>query len=149
MLSFLSPQRLARRSAQHPWLTLGVWAVLIVVGVFSAMQIKFDEKQTIVGADSERAQQLIDKLRGGTPPTENVVIQSVGPKVDDASYRAFVAELVSEARRLKGVKSVSSYYETQDASLVSKDRTKMVLTVVLTGDVQKAADTVGPLVDLL
>ena len=65
MGSFLSPDSLARRSAHHPWLTLGAWVLLIVVAVVGASRLTFDESQVMTGSDSDKATNVLEKLRGG------------------------------------------------------------------------------------
>jgi RND superfamily putative drug exporter len=149
MLSFLSPERLARGSARHPWLTLAVWAVVIVVGAMAATTIQYKEEWTSSGSESAKARALVDDMRGETV-NETVLVRSTGLKVDNPAFRAFTADLVSRIRGLDGtVKSASSYYETGDSSLVSADRTETIIPVALTGSASDAVDTVVPLLRLL
>lgn len=151
MLSFLSPNRLARRSARHPWLTLGVWVLLIAVAVLSAGEMKTDENNRIYGTGSDHANTLIHDLRGDDPPTETIVVQSiVGSTVDSPDFGTYVSTLETRVRALRGtVESVTSYYDERDESLVSKDRRTTILPVVLTGNDVDAPDTVVPLLDVL
>ncbi len=150
MLAFLSPERLARSSARRPWLTLAVWAIVIVVGAMAATTIQFKEEWTSSGSESARAQTLVDQMRGGESVSETVLVQSSGATVDDPAYRAFTADLVSRIRGLDGtVKSVTSYYETGDSALVSADRTETIIPVALNGTKTDAVKTVLPLLKLL
>jgi len=149
MLSFLSPARLARNSGRHPWLAIGMWVVLVAVAIFSTGKMDFNDKQDIEGSDSQKAEQLLTELRGEIAPTEQVVVLSVGANVDDARYKQFVGELTSRIRSTEGVASVTSYYESGDEGLVSKDRLTTVLPVTLKGDINDAEHNVGALLALL
>lgn len=149
MLSFLSPSRLARSSARHPWIAVGFWVVLIASAIASTGQMKFDDSWEVQGSDSARAQHLYEELHGEVPPQETVVIFSVGANVDDPRYRTYVGELVTRLRAVPEVESVVSYYETGVEELVSADRLTTILPVVLKGDIQESADNVGPMLAVL
>jgi RND superfamily putative drug exporter len=140
---------MARRSARHPWLTLGVWVLLIAAAVWSAGQIKFNDAQTIDRSDSLRASQLMEDLRGEEVPAETIVVSSIGATVDTQQYSFYVSDLASQVRRLPDVKSVVTYYDTRDESFVSQDRTKTIIAVELNGDIQDAADNVDGLMTVL
>lgn len=151
MFRFLSPERLARTSAHHPWLTLGIW-VLVVVGAFAgASQLKVNNDQEIRGAESLKAQNLLeDRIRGKAPASETIVVQSDGFAVEDEAFGQFVTALAADLRGMEGtVKDVSTFYETNDPSLVSADHHKTILPVTLTGDKEHADKTVVPLLDLI
>ncbi|TAK57467.1 MAG: MMPL family transporter [Dehalococcoidia bacterium] len=149
MLSFLSPERLARSSARRPWLTLAVWAIVIVIGAVAATTIQYKEEWTSAGSESAKAQALVDQMRGETV-NETVLVQSTGATVDDPAYRAFTTDLVSRIRGLDGtVKSATSFYESGDTALVSADRTETIIPVALTGTKTDAVHTVVPLLKLL
>ncbi len=143
MFSFLSPSRLAGASARHPWIAVGFWIVLIASAIASTGQMKFDDNWEIAGSDSQKAQQLLEDVRGEVPPQETVVVFSVGANVDDPRYRTYVGELVAKLRTVPEVASVVSYYETGAEQLVSADRLTTILPVVLTGDLQESKDTVA------
>jgi RND superfamily putative drug exporter len=151
MLAFLSPSTLARRSARHPWLTVGLWVALIAAAVLSAGNLKTDSSQRVYGTDSERAHALLQDLRGEDAVTETIVVQSVvGSTVDSQDFSSYVANLETRVRALRGtVESVSSYYDERDESLVSKDRRTTILPVVLTGSKTDAPETVAPLLKVL
>ncbi|HEY8173645.1 MAG TPA: hypothetical protein VIH21_11215, partial [Dehalococcoidia bacterium] len=108
MFSLISPPALARRSATHPWLTVGLWLVLVVAAFVSAGNMNLDDQQTINGSESARAKDTLEELRGPAPATETIVVQSVGGNVDDPAYRAFVGDLAARLRGLEDVKSVST-----------------------------------------
>jgi RND superfamily putative drug exporter len=151
MGSFLSPDQLARRSAQHPWITLGAWVLLIVFAVVGASRLTFDETQKMDGSDSDKAATVLERLHGGPEPvTETVVIQSATSTVDDGAYRAFVSTLTNDLRGLKGtVRSAVSYTDGSETGLVSADRHTALIAVEITGKDTEAAKTVEPLVKLI
>ncbi|MCC7363061.1 MAG: MMPL family transporter [Dehalococcoidia bacterium] len=151
MSRFLSPAALARASANHPWLTLGAWVLIIAAAIVSSGQLKVNETQEIRGAESTRATDLLeDRIRGEAPASETIVVQSYGRTVDDPAFRLFVEGLTADVRELGGtVTFVTSYYESQDASLVSADGTKTILPVTLAGSREDAPDTVEPLLAVL
>ena len=150
-MSFLSPDRLARKSANHPWITLGVWLLVIVGSLGAASQMKFTPGFDVRGSDSAKADDILEnKILGKSPATETVVIQNPGKTVDDPEYQAFVNELVGQIRGLDAtVGGVASYYELGDESLVSKDRHTTILPVQLTSTVVDAPQEVGPLLETL
>jgi RND superfamily putative drug exporter len=149
MFSFLSPSRLARSSARHPWVAVGFWVVLIASAVASTGQMKFEETWEVQGSESARAQHLYEEMYGEVPPQETVVVFSVGANVDDPRYRTYVGELVARLRAVPEVESVTSYYETGAVQLVSADRLTTILPVILRGDIQDAPGNVRPMLKAL
>ena len=151
MGTIFSPERLARRSARHPWLTIGAWAALIVAAAFAASHLTLSPGWGIRGSESDTAHQILeDHIDGTSPARETVVIQSADLTVDTPAYREFVGALTAEIRGLDGtVASVTNTYETGDPSLVSADGRTTILPVTLTGELMEAVDTVAPLSDLL
>ncbi len=140
MFSFLSPSKLASKSARHPWLTIGLWAVLVAAAFISAGNMNVNDEQTIDGSDSLRAERLLEDLRGDAVPTESVVIVSDGATAGDPAFRTLAERLTAELRALDVVVSATNFYETGDGGLVSQDRTKMIIPLVITGEAADAAD---------
>ncbi|MGB4861934.1 MAG: MMPL family transporter [Tepidiformaceae bacterium] len=151
MMSFFSPDRLARRSANHPWLTLGVWVLVVVAGFAAATQITFTPGFEVRGSDSVKAEHVLeDDILGKSPAAETVVVQSSTLTVDDPEFAAFVETLTHDLRGLDAtVGSVTNYYELNDDSLVSDDRRTTILPVSLKSDVTDAVEKVGPMLDVL
>ncbi len=151
MFSGLSPDRLARRSANHPWLTLGIWVLLIVGAVAAATQINFTPGFDVYGSDSARADDILEKqILGRSPATETIVVQSPDKTVDDPEFRQFVETLTTDVRALdETIVSVTNYYELGEESIVSADRRTTILPVTLKSDVVDAPEKVGPMVDLM
>ncbi|MBN9493066.1 MMPL family transporter, partial [bacterium] len=150
MRSALSPANLARSCARHPWLTLGVWLLVVIGAVVSVPRLNLDNQQTIYGVDAQKAQDLLKAhMNAANAPGESVVFDNAAITVDDPAYKAFVEQFEAKARNLQGVLNVSSYYDSGAASLVNKDRHMTLVSVDLTGDAAKADKTVEPLLGLI
>ncbi len=151
MISFLSPDRLARRSANHPWLTLGIWVLVIVGAVMAASKINFTPGFDVFGSDSAKADDILENdILGRSPAAETIVVQSETKTVDDPEFRQFVEQLTAEVRGIPAtVGSVTNFYELNDDSVVSEDRRTTILPVTLIADVVDAPEKVGPMLDIL
>jgi RND superfamily putative drug exporter len=135
-------ERLARRSATHPWRTMAIWLALIVVAVLSMSSllssgITSDIEFRGQDPDSVTGQKLLqDRLTGPQRLSDFVIVRSDEHKVGDAAYEAYVAELAGEIAGLGDdvVGGVLTYYETGDPTLVSKDERSTLLQVVMAAD---------------
>jgi RND superfamily putative drug exporter len=143
--SVFSTAGLARLSALHPWRVLALWAVVLALAGYAAQGLG-DALTTEVtmtnNPESVRANDLLaSRLRPFEPVTETVIVRSETATVDDAAFRTVVEQTASALARLTGVvESVQTYYETQNAGLVSADRHTMILPVTLVGTFEEAAD---------
>ena len=151
MPSFLSPDRLARTATRHPWIVVGVWVALFFAAIASASTIGgvlTSEAETYRASDSSRADDLIaQRLYGGEPVRETVVIHSATTTVDDPAFTAVVASVVDGIRAIPGVEVVS-YLDTPAPSLVSESRRSLVVPVtVLTGDAEDQAKAIISVLD--
>ena len=152
----LSTQSLARSSSRHPWRTIGLWALAIVVAGAMIGSLKDKALTQEVGLtnnpEAKQAADLIeDRLRGPERDTEIVIVSSESATVDDPAFRAYVTRL-SDALRALGpgvVLSTQTYPESGDQSLVSKDRRITIVPTVLAGPVQEAADHIPALKDVI
>lgn len=149
MSRFLSPTWLAGASARRPWLTIGAWLVVVAIAVGGASMLKFQDSQRIPGSESDRAYEILTELRGPQPITETVVISSETLTVDSPEYRAAVEALVADLRSNGLVKDVTTFYETENAALVSEDGRKMVIPVVLHDDETAAEEGIGDFMHIL
>ncbi|MCK9519127.1 MAG: MMPL family transporter [Dehalococcoidia bacterium] len=150
MQSFFSTQGLARSSARHPWLMVGLWVLIVAGAVFATTKMDFTEENEITGTDSLRADQLLEeRLRGEEPASETIIVSANALSVDDAQYRDFVAGLTEAIRNTPGIAGATNYYEAGDESLVSPDRDRTLIVANLTGDVDDADETVEPLLTTL
>ena len=142
--------RISLRSAEHPWLVISSWVLLLVGAVGLIVQL-FGSAFTSEffptnNPESRKASDLVEeRLRGGATVQEAIVVTSSTATVGDAGFEAVSTGIVESLRDLgpDAIASVLSYYETGVPSLVSEDGGSLVVPISLTGDV-KAADDIIP-----
>ena len=146
-MSFLSPARLARASARHPWRVLGAWIVILVLAVMSASSLgdALTTTSNFSGKpESATGEQLLkDRMRGEKPATETIIVRSENMTVDDPSFKAIVEKTSSDVLAIPGaIVSAPTYYQafangdTGAANMVSADRHATIIPVDLRGQVQ-------------
>ena len=143
-------QRLARACAAHPWRTISVWLVAIVLGLVGAAAGLGDlttEGEVTNNPDSIRAKNLIEeRLPDRRAPTEMVIVRSADLTVDQPAFRAEVARLARVARSTGDVAAAAIYYQRPDPRLVSQDRHALLIPIQLRdpseGGVDDLADAV-------
>ena len=146
-------ERLARLSALHPWRTIGLWALLIVlavvaVGSLLGTGLTSDMKFRAAKPDSLVGQELLEqRLTGPRQTTDFVIVRSVTMTVDAPSFKAYVDNLAARITALGPdvVKGVSTYYQTKDPTAVSKDQHATLIPVVMAGDIDDALANVDKL----
>ena len=151
----LSTGRLARGCAQRPWLTIGIWMLILILSIISVVlflssslttEMKFSKL-----TESEEGKQLLsDRLRGPDRIKEIIIIHSENSTVDDAVFKNQVGQLAQEITDLGSdvVAGGTSYYQTGDASLVSRDRHTTVMPLVMAGTLSDAEDNIDKVHDL-
>ncbi len=153
-MSFLSPARLARASARHPWRVLGAWLVVLVLAVMSASSLgdALTTTSNFSGKpDSAVGEQLLkDRMRGEKPATETIIVRSETLTVDDPGFKAIVEKTSSDVLAIPGaITSAPTYYQaaaagdTGAANMVSADRHATIIPVTFAGkfnDADKYAD---------
>jgi RND superfamily putative drug exporter len=146
-------ERLARASATHPWRTIGVWALLVVLGVLAigsllGGSLTSDSKFRAAKPDSLVGQELLqDRMTGPQKTTDFVIVRSADLTVEDPGFKAYVDRLTGTIRDLgpSVVQSVSTYYETKDPTVVSRDKHATLIPVVMAGSVDDALKHVDKL----
>ena len=146
-------ERLARTSALHPWRTIGIWSLLIVLavlavgsllgsGLTSEMKFRAAKPDSLVG------QELLEqRLTGPRQVTDFVIVRSRTATVDDPAFRIYVTDLAHTIRGLgpSVVGGVSTYYQTNDPTAVSKDKHATLIPVVMAGTIDDALKNVDKL----
>src|SRR5262245_6552447 len=148
-------ERLAVSSSRRPWLTVGSWALALVAAIaitaaFLGDALSGDEEVTSA-TDSGRADELVSERfaeqRGGFGQgvTEVVVVRSPAETVDDPRFERRVGALTGELQ-LAGATQVTSFYDTGEQRLVSRDRDATAMLVALgpnaEDDIDGIVDTV-------
>jgi len=150
-------ERLARAAATHPWRTIAVWAVVVVVaavgvaallgsGLTSEMKFRGGEPASTTGL-----RLVEDRLTGRQKMTDFVIVRSATLTVDDPAFERYVTALAADITALGPdvVESVATSYGTDDPTLVSKDRQDALIPVVMAGDQDEALENVAPLHELI
>ena len=153
MASPLSTGSVARFAARKPWTVVGIWAVGLVVLIGIAVSLGSVFTSEIEFTNQEEAQAAknqLESVRGTEPLFEQIVVQSQGKTIDDPAFKATVASILTDVRALKGdVEFGTSYYETNDPSMVSQDRKTMFVPVKLVGNLDSASQHIDPLLAVL
>ena len=147
---------LARVSARRPWVTIGVWIVLVVIALALIQNLLASATTTdfrLAGIyESERAAALLeDRLRGPKPLAELVIVQSPSLTVDDPEFREKVESVHDQIMAL-GPDTVQlglHYYLTNNPVSVSPDRRTTIMNFVLAGSSQEATENVEDVVHIV
>jgi RND superfamily putative drug exporter len=145
---------LARASAVHPWRTLALWGVAVVVAI-ATIAVLLSSALTTEGEmtndpESYRGYDLIEEHFPFDPNevvNEVVIVRSASFTVEEAAFRQHVEEL---ARALEGTGHVSAartVYGTDDRSLVSPDGRATLVTVALGPGGDEAIEELVSVVD--
>ncbi len=143
-------ERLARTSALHPWRTIAIWAALIVlavvaVGSLLGSGLTQDMKFRAAKPDSLVGQELLEqRLTGPRQVTDFVIVRSGTATVDDPAFKAYVDDMAARISALGPdvVKGVSTYYQTNDVTTVSRDEHATLIAVVMAGSIDDALKNV-------
>ncbi len=136
-------ERLARATSRHPWRTFGAWVAAIVcalglVVVFLPGNLTTNGHVT-GNPESKQAEDLFDQR---FPPDQNgvdelIVVRSSTRTVADPAFRSFVQRLVGEGELTGVVYHASTYFDTHDPRLVSRDRHATVIAIQRRQDVDQ------------
>ena len=137
----LSPRGLAGRSARRPWITIGVWALTLVIAIALIATLIGDSLTTDIGLtgepDSKRANALIRErfsVPGESTETEIILVTSRELTVDELAFQEFVEKLYADFIDLgpRLVQGGTHYYLNDEERFVTLDRhtTGVLLTLV-------------------
>ena len=143
----LNTETLARASARRPWVTVGMWIVLLGSSGFVSSQLLGDALTTDFDFTNEpesvRAQQLLeDRLRGPATLNETYIVTSEAATVDALAFRGEVMDLQADISGLPLVKGTVSFYETRDPAMVSQDRHALLVLARFPDDLDAVMDHV-------
>jgi len=142
-----STEALARLSARRPWRTIGLWLLVLVLAGISASTLNSaltTESRQLDNPESQQGADLLEqRLRGPQPISETIIVRSESATVDDPAFKATVDGLVA---KLKGTpeltSSITSFYTTGNAALVSADRHSTIISVVMNGTLDESIERV-------
>jgi RND superfamily putative drug exporter len=162
----INPETLARASSRHPWRTVGIWAVILVLGfgasgvlLSSALTTDFDFSNN---PEAKQAKTILDQeqLEQDVIPETFVMTGGEGA-VSDTAFQQQVNAALNDLRTLGPdvVTTVPASYplsagqqkDPQVAALGpidSQDGTAVLFTVILTGDSDTTASHVNQLNDI-
>jgi uncharacterized membrane protein YdfJ with MMPL/SSD domain len=151
-------ERLARAATARPWLTVGIWAVVLVLSLGISAVLLGDaltsEGDVTSSPESKRATAAIEQA---FPPTRSeiekqasgvVVVHSASLTVDDPAFKRRV-EALGGTLKEQGATNVASFYAGGDESMVSRDRHATELQIALGFDAESKVDGIAAAVQKL
>jgi RND superfamily putative drug exporter len=141
--------RIAAGAARRPWITLGIWGVVLAGAIVLAGDlgdVVTETQELTVATESQQAQDLIgERLTGSQPAQEFVVVESADYTVGDPAFSAIITGLTGELRAVDTVVSAVSPVDGVPG-LVSDDGHTALVVVTLAGDPDDAMTTAEPVV---
>ncbi|HEX5770765.1 MAG TPA: MMPL family transporter [Nocardioidaceae bacterium] len=144
--------RIARQSARRPWLTLSVWAALLVVALMSAGTIGehvTSAQKNLVATEADRVAELDADLRASAGGQElfdeSVIVTSAAHQYGDPAFDTAIAEVTTALHATRGVVDVVT---PALGSPVAQNGTSAMVQFQTTADtavVQAAVDAVNAL----
>ena len=140
--------RMGRWSANH-WKTATFgWLAMVIVafGIGGMVGTKTPNPNTAGPGESGRMDRILhDGFK--RPAAENVLIQSRSATADTPAFDATVKDVVARVSREADVRNVRSPLAPGNADRISKDRHSALVGFDIRGEIDKAPDKVGPVVD--
>lgn len=141
--------KITNLSIKRPWLTVAIWAVLLVAAVFfvtrylgaalTTAQEFTTNPESGIAADLVSEHFATEEIRASN---EFVVIKSRLSTPQPEAFQDVTTRLVGELRQFESVTEVINFYETPSPALVSKDRTTLLVPVSLKGDLAEQEKSV-------
>ena len=155
--SRFSIKDISQRCAEHPWTTIGIWVILLILSIVSILTLlstTTDYGPTTETEAMKAATLLEEQLRGPDKAREVVIIRSERMTVDDAVFERFVTQLHKDilalGPNLIGLQESSiNYFQNASSALVSADRHTTIIPLVMAGTVDDAQDNIDELHDVV
>ena len=151
---------LVRASTRRPWLVIGCWALLMIIGGLLAIDgelVPGIEATDILdpatttevkrggGVESTEAERLLEeKLRGPERMTETLIVQSDSHTVGAPEFRAAVDEVISEI-----VSGEGGVARPGPGVMLSADRRTVAIPLSMTGSYQEAVENVDQILEIV
>ncbi|MDZ7727804.1 MAG: MMPL family transporter [Dehalococcoidia bacterium] len=131
---------------------MGAWVVVLAVAVGFASQFGnalTTDFAVLTEMEASTGEDLIEERFDDSPsPDEFVILQSDRYTVSDSEFATTATGLVEGIRGHEAaVANVVSFFETQDASLVSEDGRTLLIPVFLIGEAQDLHEVVEPVLE--
>ena len=152
----LSTESIARVCAQSPWRVIGIWVALALLGVYLIIAelpgVETTDFVFVSNPEPKIGRELLeDRLRGPAGTNEVVVIESDSLTVDDPAFRELVEVITRDVAAfgpdVVRLETLTNYYRSGAASLVSEDRSAAIIPFVMAGDFDIAAGNIKDVVD--
>ncbi len=157
-------EALARISSGRPWITIGVWLLLVLVALgivgqllptATTTELRIIPRFGEVG--SVTASELLEGSPIEPPPAEIVIVHSGTLTVDDNAFETKVQEVTGKLRELEPevIRASTNYYEVLDATpldslaLVSTDRRSAIVAVQMTGTLGDALENIEEVIHVV
>ena len=143
MFRRLAPESLSMASARHPWRTIVLWIVTLVLAMMASSALLGDaltsEGKLTNNVDSLRAADLVEERLGAEPLNEIIILHSDDLEFDDGNFAASIDDTIAAA---SDVGAIAVFGPADDPNLVSEDgRTALVQVAFAdTGDVRDHQD---------
>ncbi len=145
----LGPGPLARASARHPWLTVGIWGAVLAAALFLTASLLGSSLNTAITPTNEpestRADKIIEEALGkNTNLDEMIIIRSEALTVDDPAFRSRVESVFGSVMSLGQdvVLGGATYYMTGAESMVSADRHATFIPLTMPAGADKQVDKI-------
>ena len=142
--------RVAGWSARHAWLTLGMWALVLVGAFLLAGNLNVTGESGVETTDARRASALIEEATGSEPRAEEfVLVESNDGLIDEELLATVVSSIVTEMRALPIVDDVASYQDGAESLRTSDGRMALIQVTTSLGqsDDLEPADSVLDVVE--
>lgn len=136
--------RIGRWSAEHPWRSIAVWLLLVVLAVFGGGSFGSEK---LAGAragsgSSGRAGVAADKAFS-LHASEQVLIRSTTKTADDPAFRAAVTDVVERVAATGLITDLHSPYARDADGQISADRRSAVVAFQVVGKLDTASERVA------
>ena len=150
-----STEGIAKGSSQRPWLTIGIWLVLLIPALILTATVLVDSLTTefnpINNPESERANVLLEERLGiaDDSRSEVVIVRSEALTVEHPDFESFVTGLFEDVTALGTdlIKGGATYYLTGDEAMVSPDRRTTIIPFAVPRSAEKEIAQVHDVVD--
>jgi len=141
--------RMGGWSAHHRWLALGLWFAFVIAAIAGGAitgQITLKESELGDG-EAGHAARVIDDAGFQDRAGEMILVTYPGHTVSDPAFRNAVDQAVDRVSTFPQVTNVRSPLATSNTGQVTEDGSSALVQFDITGDSDKAADKIQPVMN--